>query len=117
MHLSPLIHMSLCPDKPILAGFVGSCAPCLAQCSQGAMTDVICLTRQPGNAPNPAMQSECIVREGRCLKKRRLPYRGLSHLLGPLAWVGVGAAGTATAPPRCGSGWHRGCILGGRGDG
>jgi len=31
--------------------------------------DVICLTRQPVNNPNPVMQFERVVREGCCRKK------------------------------------------------
>ena len=34
--------------------------------------DVICLTRQPVNNPNPLMQFERVVREGCCRKKGRV---------------------------------------------
>jgi hypothetical protein len=51
------IHISSCPDKPILAGFVGSFAlyqlPTLA--GRHDDRDLISLTRQPVNTPHPAM--------------------------------------------------------------
>src|SRR5262245_60429599 len=50
----PLIHMSFCPDKPILAGFSGSFAPYPFSALAGRYDgDVICLTRLPVNNPNP----------------------------------------------------------------
>src|SRR5215831_11234156 len=54
------MHMSLCLDKPIMAGFLGSFAPCSVSTLAGRHddADVICLTRVPVNNPTPAMQSE-----------------------------------------------------------
>jgi hypothetical protein len=54
--------MSFCPDKPILAGFLGSFAlyplSALAGRHDG---DLICLTQRAVNNPNPAMKAERIV--------------------------------------------------------
>ena len=49
--VSPLIHMSFCPDKPILAGLSGGCAPCVLPVLAGRHDDanVICLTRRTVN--------------------------------------------------------------------
>src|SRR5262249_40552870 len=56
---SPLIHMSFCPDKPILAGFVESFAPCSVSTLAGRHddADVICLRQRVVNV----MQSGCRV--------------------------------------------------------
>src|SRR6266567_314624 len=52
----PLIHMSFCPDKPILAGFLGSFAPCSVSTLAGRHDgDVISLPRPTVNTPHPAM--------------------------------------------------------------
>ena len=54
----PLIHMSLCPDKPIMAGFLGSFAPCSVSTFAGRHDrDVICLRRRVVNVT----QSGCRV--------------------------------------------------------
>src|SRR6516165_78150 len=46
--------MSLCPDNVILAGFLGSFAPCPVSALAGYHDgDVICLRRQPVNNPHP----------------------------------------------------------------
>ena len=59
----PFIHMSLCPDKPILAGFLGSFAlyqlPALAGRHDGR--NLISLTRSSVNNPNPIIQSGRVV--------------------------------------------------------
>src|SRR5215471_20294291 len=54
----PLIHISLCPDKPILAGSLGSFARCPLPMFAGRHDDedVICLTCYPVNNQTPAMQ-------------------------------------------------------------
>ena len=55
----PLIHMSFCPDKPILAGFLGSFAPCSVSTLAGHYDDegVISLWQRVVNV----MQSACRV--------------------------------------------------------
>jgi hypothetical protein len=50
------------------------------------------------------------------IRYRGLSHRGLSYLLVPLAWVGVGTTGAPTTPARCDRGCHRGCAVGSRGD-
>jgi hypothetical protein len=55
----PLIHMSFCPDKPMLAGFLGSFAPCSVSTLAGHYDDegVIYLRQRVVNV----MQSGCRV--------------------------------------------------------
>ena len=59
----PLIHMSFCPDKPILAGFLESFAPCSVSALAGRHNDghLICLTCYTVNTPHSALQSEQIM--------------------------------------------------------
>src|SRR5262249_43390013 len=63
----PLINRSFCPDKPILAGFVESFAPCSVSTLAGRHhnADVISLTQPAVNTPHLAMS----LNIGHCLKK------------------------------------------------
>jgi hypothetical protein len=56
----PVLHMSFCPDKPILAGFLGTFAPYPFSALAGRHDngDVICLTRRTVNSLYPAMKFE-----------------------------------------------------------
>jgi hypothetical protein len=56
----PLMHLLLGPDKPILAGFLGSFAsyPLSVLTGPHDYADFICLARQPVNNPHPAMKAE-----------------------------------------------------------
>ena len=68
--------MSLCPDKPILAGVLGSFAlyqlPALAGRHDNG--NLICLTRQPVNTPHPAMRTESGVAKNGGLRDATKDY-------------------------------------------
>src|SRR5215475_3450557 len=70
--------MSLCPDKPILAGFSRSFAPypfsTLEGCYDG---DVICLARLPVNNPNPHAVRMCCER--RALSQKTEGYETILY--------------------------------------
>ena len=92
----PLMHISFCLDKPILAGFLESFAPCPVSALAGRYDDedLICLTRRAVNTPNPAMQSERV-------DKRSREYHGDTNL----ATVGSEADGATVAVQASVSSW------------
>jgi len=57
------MHMSLCPDKPMLAGVLESFAPypCSSLATRHDNGNLIYLTRQPFNTPHPAIRAESEV--------------------------------------------------------
>src|SRR5215471_5699285 len=76
---SPLIHMSLCPDKPILAGFVESFAPCSVSTLAGPHddADVICLRQRVVNVMRSGCRVASHLREGCETLIRR--WRDMKH--------------------------------------
>src|SRR5215471_8322809 len=70
-----MVHMSFCPDKPILAGFSGSFTPHPLPAPAGCHDNgaVVCLTRHTVNTPHPTIKTESgVSKNGEFLRLRDL---------------------------------------------
>src|SRR5215510_6751900 len=67
--------MSFCSDKPILAGFSESFAPCPVSAFEGRHDgDVICLMQRIVNTPTPQCSPNVLCCESRQLSQKREGY-------------------------------------------
>src|SRR5262249_53234625 len=66
------MHISFCSDKPILAGFSESFAPCPVSAFEGRHDgDVICLMQRIVNTPTPQCSPNVLCCESRQLSQKR----------------------------------------------
>src|SRR5262249_1776561 len=101
------MHMSFCSDKPILAGFSESFAPCPVSAFEGRHDgDVICLMQRIVDTPTPQCSPNVLCCESRQLSQKREGYCWRTHCK-VLAVPFLGEFSSAFLPSKKACGIHK----------